>query len=400
MESQPLQPEALLLSTAEESPQAAEAAPPPPPSPIKWHEATVSSGDNLTLIFSRFNLGAATVAELLAIDKRHDKLLHKLRIGQKLQLATNEGALLSLHYRISPLVTAKFERNDADKFDYQKIEREHDIQTTFAAATIEESLYKSGVAAGLSDNLIMELANLFGWDIDFALDIRKGDQFIVHYEELYLDGNKVRDGQIIAAEFTNRSHKYQAFRHLTSNGDAQYFDAEGQSMRKAFLRSPVDFRRISSRFQPERYHPVLGVKRPHRGVDYAAATGTPIKAAGDGKVLFVGKKGGYGNTVILQHGGQFTTLYGHMSRFKRGLRKGERVSQGEIIGYVGSTGLATGPHLHYEFRVNGTHKNPLTVKFPDAEPIEPRYRSTFLAQATRLQTLLERYQQSQLALND
>ena len=151
-------------------------------------------------------------------------------------------------------------------------------------------------------------------------------------------------------------------------------------MRKAFLRSPVDFRRISSRFTRERYHPVLGKKRPHRGVDYAAARGTPIKAAGDGKITFRGTKGGYGSTVVIQHGTQYSTLYAHLSNFKRGQRNGSAVKQGDVIGFVGSSGLATGPHLHYEFRVNGTHRNPLTVKFPDAQPIKAAYKKDFLAQ--------------------
>jgi murein DD-endopeptidase MepM/ murein hydrolase activator NlpD len=243
----------------------------------------------------------------------------------------------------------------------------------------------------------MELVNIFGWDVDFALDIRKGDRFALLFEEHYLDGDKLRDGKILAAEFTSRGDTYRAVLFTDPQGNSQYYSPDGKSMRKAFLRSPVDFRRISSKFQPERYHPVLGKKRPHRGVDYAAKTGTPIKAAGDGKVIFRGRKGGYGNTVVLQHGGNITTLYAHMSKFRRGVSSGSRVKQGQIIGYVGATGLATGPHLHYEFRINGSHRNPLTVKLPDAEPIPAKYKGEFMQQSRQLLAQLDLFKRVQVA---
>jgi murein DD-endopeptidase MepM/ murein hydrolase activator NlpD len=182
-------------------------------------------------------------------------------------------------------------------------------------------------------------------------------------------------------------------------GNSQYYSEDGRSMRKAFLRSPVDFRRISSTFQRERDHPVLGKKRPHRGVDYAASTGTPIKAAGDGKVIFRGSKGGYGNTVVLQHGGNITTLYAHMSSYRKGVTSGSRVKQGQIIGYVGKTGMATGPHLHYEFRINGAHRNPLTVKLPDAAPIQAEYKAEFMQQSQQLLAQLALFKRTQVATN-
>jgi murein DD-endopeptidase MepM/ murein hydrolase activator NlpD len=235
----------------------------------------------------------------------------------------------------------------------------------------------------------MELANIFGWDIDFALDIRQGDSFSLLYEEHYLDGEKLRNGRILAAEFHNRGDRFQAVLFTDPDGRGQYYSPDGKSMRKAFLRSPVDFRRISSTFQRERFHPVLGERRPHRGVDYAAATGTPIKAAGDGRVITRGVQGGYGNTVIIQHGNNITTLYAHLSRFQKGVTNGSRVRQGQVIGYVGKTGLATGPHLHYEFRINGRHQNPLTVKLPDAEPIPSKYREAFQQQSRPLLAQLD-----------
>jgi murein DD-endopeptidase MepM/ murein hydrolase activator NlpD len=207
------------------------------------------------------------------------------------------------------------------------------------------------------------------------------------------------DGRILAAEFTNRGENYRAVLFTDPDGQSQYYSPDGASMRKAFLRSPVDFRRISSTFQRERFHPVLGKKRPHKGVDYAAATGTPIKAAGDGKVIFRGQKGGYGNVVILQHGGKYSTLYGHMSKFKQGVSNGSRVKQGQIIGYVGQSGMATGPHLHYEFRVDGVHRNPLTVKFPDAAPIPKEYKTAFQQQSQQLFAQLDLFRRVQVAAN-
>jgi murein DD-endopeptidase MepM/ murein hydrolase activator NlpD len=246
----------------------------------------------------------------------------------------------------------------------------------------------------------MQLAGVFGWDIDFALDIRAGDRFAVLYEERYIEGKKLGDGDILAAEFINNGRTFQAVKYTDPAGHSDYYSLDGRSMRKAFLRSPVDFRRISSRFRSERYHPVLGVKRPHRGVDYAAAIGTPIKAAGDGKIAFVGTKGGYGRTVIVQHGGTYSTLYGHLSRYNRSARVGARVRQGQVIGYVGKTGIATGPHLHYEFRVNGVHRNPLTVKLPNASPIGTAYKADFDSHASGMLARLAIIDQVQVAVSE
>lgn len=354
---------------------------------LPWQSVTVRSGDSLSRIFERLQL---TPQQLHAVVKSEqaNELLTVLRPGQKLQFQIDERRLQAIRYTISPekslIVTRK-----GEEFNSHIIEHPVEIRLTHASGGITSSLYQSGSEAGLSDNIIMELVNVFGWDIDFALDIRQGDHFALLFEEHYLDGEKLRDGKILAAEFTNRGNTYRAVMFTDPEGRSQYYSADGKSMRKAFLRSPVDFRRISSTFQRERYHPVLGKKRPHRGVDYAAATGTPIKAAGDGKVTFRGTKGGYGRTVVLQHGGNITTLYAHMSNFQRGVTNGTRVKQGQIIGYVGSSGLATGPHLHYEFRINGTHRNPLTVELPEAEPIPAQYREEFLQQSAQLLAQLD-----------
>jgi murein DD-endopeptidase MepM/ murein hydrolase activator NlpD len=236
----------------------------------------------------------------------------------------------------------------------------------------------------------MNLAGIFAWDVDFVLDIRKGDNYFVQWEEIWQDGEYVTDGEVIAAEFNNDGRSHQAIRFVDSSGRADYFTPEGDSVRKAFLRAPVDFR-VSSPFNPNRRHPVLKTVRPHRGVDYAAPSGTPIKAAGDGKVIFRGVKSGYGNVVILQHGGNITTLYAHMSRFASKVRAGSRVRQGQTIGYVGATGLVTGAHLHYEYRLNGVHRNPRTVKLPQADPIAREYRDEFLAEARPILEELEQF---------
>ncbi len=243
----------------------------------------------------------------------------------------------------------------------------------------------------------MELANIFGWDIDFALEIRAGDQFTVVYQEDYLDGRKLRDGPILAAEFVNQGRTYRAVRYVDKNGHADYFTPDGKSVRKAFLRTPVKIARISSRFNLRRKHPILNRIRAHKGVDYAAPKGTPIRASGDGRISYRGRKGGYGKTVIIEHGGGISTLYGHMSRYARKKRTGTRVKQGDIIGYIGKTGLASGNHLHYEFRVNGVHRNPLTVKLPAAKPIARNLKADFERQIQPLIAQLDALSRTMLA---
>jgi murein DD-endopeptidase MepM/ murein hydrolase activator NlpD len=278
---------------------------------------------------------------------------------------------------------------DASGFLSSEQAKELEKRTAHTHGVIESSLYLSAKQAGLPEASIMELAEIFGWDIDFALEIRSGDSFSVIYAEEYLNGEKLRTGPILAAEFINQGRSYRAVRYQDETGEADYYTPQGQSMQKAFLRAPVDFRRISSHFTRERWHPVLGKKRPHRGVDYAANTGTPVKAAGDGKVIHRSRKGGYGRTVIIQHANGYSTLYAHLSRYAKSARQGRRVKQGQIIGYVGQSGLATGPHLHYEFRVNGVHRNPLTVKLPDAEPIAKKYHADFILKTQPLVSQLD-----------
>jgi len=264
------------------------------------------------------------------------------------------------------------------------IQKKPDVRLKKAKTTIKTSLSASAQKAGLSSKVIMELATLFGWDIDFALDVRKGDSFKVLYEEKFIEGKKIDDGDIIAAKFTNQGKTYEAVRFIDKKGNKSYYTPDGLNIKKEFMRTPVANSRISSGFDLNRKHPVLHQIRAHKGVDYAAPTGTPIKATGDGKVIFIGRKGGYGKAIIIQHGHAISTLYGHLSTFSTNTKLGSKVKQGQVIGYVGATGLATGPHLHYEFRVHGVHRNPVTVKLPKGQPIAVQYKKEFTTQAKRL----------------
>ena len=381
---------------------AAQAAPQPveeltQPS-IAWRSATVKSGDSLAVIFSRMGLSAGELHRVMQSDKQ-SATLKRLVPGQEFRFHIENQALHQMVYEIDTLRSLQVSRLDDGSFAMQQQSRELESRLTNSSGVIDSSLFLAGQKAGMSDAMIMQLAGIFGWDIDFVLDIRSGDRFTVVYEELYLDGRKQTDGNIIAAEFVNQGKTYRALRYTDAEQRSDYYSPDGSSMRKAFIRTPVDFTRISSGFG-KRMHPVLNTWKNHHGVDYVAPRGTPIKAAGDGKIIHIGNKGGYGKTVIIQHGGRYSTLYAHMSKFKAGLGNGSRVRQGQTIGYVGSTGRSTGPHLHYEFRVDDVHRNPLTVRLPDAAPIQAKYKADFLAKSQGLQAMLDALQATSLALND
>jgi murein DD-endopeptidase MepM/ murein hydrolase activator NlpD len=269
-----------------------------------------------------------------------------------------------------------------------------ETRLSYRTGSIERSLFEDGRAAGLSDPLIQKLAEIFGWDIDFALDLREGDRFVVIYEEKLWFGKKIGDGAILAAEFWNRGRVYRAIGFRDGYGRVSYFTPAGKSLRRPFLRTPVQFGSVSSRFSPSRYHPILKTWRAHNGVDYSAPIGTAVHATASGQIIAVGPNGGYGNRIVIDHGHSFSTLYAHLSRYRSGLRPGQHVEQGEVIGYVGQTGLATGPHLHYEFQVHGTHQNPLSFEFPAGDVITPALREEFSrnarAWAARLDLLGDR----------
>lgn len=343
-----------------------------------WHTVTVASGDTLSRIFDKQKLPPSQWLELLALGGEAKRLTN-LRVGDVLRLRHENQRLQELAFAINEAKTLQISRDLDDELQLDIHEAAIERRVAHAMGVIDSSLFMAGAAAGMSDRLIMEMANVFGYDVDFALDIRRGDRFTVVYEELYKNGDKLRDGNILAAEFVNRGRTVRAVTHTLANGDAAFFTPDGASLKKAFIRTPLDVFRISSHFNPNRKHPVLNRIRAHKGTDYAAPTGTPIKATGEGKIVFRGNKGGYGRAVIVRHGSTYQTLYAHMSSFRKGLSVGSRVKQGQIIGYVGQSGLASGPHLHYEFLVNGVHRNPVSVSLPRAEPIPrselPRFRT-------------------------
>lgn len=390
---------ALTLPNNESSPANAHAEP-SQQAIGKWQTLTVKTGDNLSTLFDRIGLSPKQLYETLHLSK-DTKVLTRLFPGDTLDVYINENRsqLLGLKYDISETRILEITQGP-NGLSSNIIERQLDTRMAHATGVINNSLFLSAQRVGLSDNLTMELAGIFGWDIDFALDIRQGDQFSVIYEELYLHGEKLRNGKILAAEFVNRNKSYRAIRYTDNRNRTDYYSPDGKSMRKAFLRTPVDFSRISSRFNMRRKHPVLNKIRAHKGVDYAAPRGTPIKATGDGKVILRGRKGGYGKTVIIQHGSNYSTLYAHMKGYARGIRNGKRVRQGQTIGYIGSTGLATGPHLHYEFRVSGSHRNPLTVKLPDAAPLAKNYKKDFINSSRAYLAQLDTLKRTSLALNN
>ena len=343
----------------------------------QWQELTVKSGDSLSKLFKRANLKPPQLDEVMKSGEAAKKLTRIFPKDTIRVLTDEQGKLQALHYEIDPETYIMVEREDGELIAR---EHKHVIETRVAHAegTIDSSLFLAANEANISENVIMELAGMFGWDIDFALDIRKGDSFKLLYEEIYRNGEKIKDGEILAAEFVNDGNVYRAVRYANpETSRTEYYTPEGKSMRKEFLRMPVNFARISSRFTTKRYHPVLKKWRSHKGVDYAAKRGTPVHASGDGKVIFKGKNGSYGRYIKIQHGSKYTTLYAHLNSYNKKIRVGKKVKQGQTIAYVGSSGLATGPHLHYEFHVNGVHRNPLTVKLPSSGPVPKRYMADF-----------------------
>lgn len=354
----------------------------------------VKRGDTLEILFKRNGLSLADLAAMIRLPEV-GTALKLLKPGDRLAIEHDNGRVVSLQRELSEAEVLSIARGDAG-FSASTFERAVDIRVTGAHGTIDTSLFEAGTEAGLSDAVTMQMARIFQWDIDFIQDVRVGDEFTVIHEEIWRDGVKLRNGEVVATEFVNQGKPYRAARYRNGDGRSDYFTPEGRSVRKAFIRAPVEFTRISSNFNPNRRHPVLNSIRAHRGVDYAAPTGTPVQAAGDGKVIFRGVQGGYGNAVVIQHGGNITTLYGHLTRFGTA-RVGGRVRQGDVIGYVGKTGLATGPHLHYEYRVDGVHRNPRTVPLPPADPVPAGQQDDFRRTTATLWQQLDLYQRQPLA---
>jgi len=348
----------------------------------------VRSGESLSALFQRNGLSRTDLHHIMQLGDDVSSLA-RIRPGDKIQVKDDgQGNVQALSRHLdSDRILHVNRENGQFKAETETLPLQRRV--TYASAEINRSLYQDARAQGLSTNLIMNLAGIFQWDIDFVLDIRKGDRFVIIYEELYRDGEKVRDGDILAAEIVNRGNQIQAVSYTKPNGDRDFYTPQGDSMRRTFLRAPLEYIRISSHFNPNRRHPTLNRIRAHQGTDYAAPTGTPIRAAGDGRITYRGRRGGYGKTVQVRHGERYETLYAHMSRYASGHSVGSRVRQGDVIGYVGQTGLATGPHLHYEFLVDGVHRNPVTVDFPAADPIDDELREEFMESTAPLVAHLE-----------
>jgi murein DD-endopeptidase MepM/ murein hydrolase activator NlpD len=361
-----------------------------------WVTVKVAAGQTLGDIFHRQGFSANDLQRLLD-DKSDASALRNLHPGDEFVFLRNpDGSLAGMRFDRNEhaRVTAHFGPGGLRE---QVQNRSIEHRLFVAHGVIGSSLFDAGEQAGMSDAMVLKLANAFGYDIDFAQDLRQGDNFTVIYEMVYCEGERLRDGDIVAATFVNHGKRFSAFRYTDLGGTTMFYSDDGRPLRKSFLRTPLEFSRITSYFAAARMHPILGTMRAHQGVDYAAPTGTPIHAAGDGKVAFRGWQGGYGNVVILQHGGHYSTLYGHMSHIA-GIRDGQRVAQGQTIGYVGMTGLATGPHLHYEFRVDGVHRNPLTVTLPKPEPLPVNELARFQQQTAPLLAKLKTLEATQLAL--
>ncbi|AZN31775.1 peptidoglycan DD-metalloendopeptidase family protein [Pseudoalteromonas sp. Xi13] len=351
----------------------------------------VKNGDNLAIIFKRAGFSAQTLHKLINTNAETRKLT-KIHPGEILSFATAEnGDLAQLRYVISKTDTLFVTLNDEGNYDTSIDSKEIETLSKTAGGEISSSFWTSAIAAGLSERQIMNFADIFGWDVDFANDIRKGDQFGLIYESHYVDGEFIGTGKIIAAEFINQGQRYAAIRHT----DGSFYTPEGRSMKKAFLRAPVNFKYISSSFNPRRLHPVTGQVRAHRGIDYAARTGTPVVASGNGKVIKAGYSKYNGNYVFISHGTQYVTKYLHLN--KKLVKTGQKVKQGDKIGTVGSTGRVTGAHLHYEFLVNGVHRNPKTVKLPKSEPLPRSELAKFKPIAENFIAQLERNRELQLA---
>lgn len=347
----------------------------------------IQGGDTLSRLFSRAGLDDSAMYQVLNGEGQGEEL-GRLRKGQEIEFVLSEGGeLQQLTLQQSRTKTLQATRTE-ESYVTRELSREPEVIMAYAGGEIESSFALSTRRAGLTNRLSSNLANIFGWQVDFARDLRQGDRFAVLYEELYLDGEKVGYGRILSAHFQNRGNEYTAVLYTDSDGRSEYFTPEGKSLRKAFIRTPLEYSRVSSRFNLQRRHPILNRVRPHQGTDFAAPTGTPVRAAGDGRVRHARRDGGYGRVVRIQHGNGIETVYAHLHNYANGIKEGQRVRQGQVIGYVGMSGLASGPHLHYEYRQHGRPADPLRVTLPDADPVPGSQMAAFKTQAQPLMAQL------------
>lgn len=348
-----------------------------------WREERIQRGDSLAALLARLGVNEAEIPRIIAAG-RDAPGFSRLTAGRTvLAQVTSSGRLLLYRYMLDNERLITIERVGGE-FRVKEEAVRLDTRMVLRSGEIRSSLFGATDAAGIPDSIASQLADIFSGDIDFHRDLRRGDRFAVVYETLYHNGATVKTGRILAAEFVNQGKLFRAVYFQDPQGRDGYYTPEGQSMKRAFLKSPIPFSRISSGFSSARLHPILNTWRAHKGIDYAAPAGTPVRAVADATVSFAGRQGAYGNLIILEHYRPYSTAYAHLSGFASGIRKGARVRQGDIIGYVGSTGLATGPHLHYEFRVNGEQKDPLALNLPTSVPLDSRYRAQFAAHAAPL----------------
>lgn len=363
---------------------------------IESYQIPIKRGDSLYGILTSFDVTPEILPHIIEASKPVYNL-ERLVPGRTIKVGFREDRLVRIEYPIDELTLMVVKRVDGDRFKASKETIPLQKRLVLAMGKIEESLYEDMTKLGIDPEIVMNLADIFAWEIDFTTDMRKGDTFRVLYEEGIVDGRVVKRGPIVAAMIMNQGKRYMAFL-FEANGRKDYYNEKGRSLRKQFLKSPLNYRRISSFFSRRRYHPILKTYRPHHGVDYAAPVGTPVVSTGDGKVVYAGWKGGYGKLVVIRHNGTYSTVYGHLSHIAKGIRVGRYVKQGQVIGYVGSTGLSTGPHLHYEFRVRGKPVNPLTYSFPPANPVPPKYKKEFDVRKITLLSLLNKEKELKVAV--
>ena len=333
----------------------------------------VMDGENLSIIFEEFKVPLNTAYRIFRLDKNN--LLSKIKPGDEMKFTYLGEDITGIEIIKDSINSILIEITD--KISIKKISKNVELIQSFKSGVIKTSFYEAALEAEIPDSIIMDFAYIFGWDIDFIFDIREGDSFNVIYETPYSEGEKVKNGDIILAKFVNRGKIYSANRFFLNENDKEFFDDNGNNLQKAFLRAPLDFAYISSHFNPNRMHPVLHTIRAHNGVDYAAKTGSPVRTTGNGTVHYAGRRNGCGNEIVIKHSNDYSTRYCHLSKFKSSIKKGTKVIQGETIGFVGSTGLATGPHLHYEFKIGNKHVDPVKLQLPSAEPISQNLRSDF-----------------------
>lgn len=386
--------------------------PPPPVEPsfnfeLNENEALLPSRfqvilqrkENLALLFERLQLRQDDLNTLLSsLSAKERRKLNRLSIGTRIIISLSKGEKLQeMVIMNSPTKGIRYYLNNNNKYAVGSYEAEHHKEYKLLGGSITSSLYVDGLRKGMTDRMILNFAEIFAYDIDFANDLRVNDQFSMVLEDLYVENRSVKRNTIAVAEFVNRGKTITAIRYTNKLGETGYFTPKGESMKSRFLRMPINFARVSSRFNPRRRHPVLNIVRPHKGVDFATRTGTPILTTGNGRVSFAGTKGGYGKTVIINHGDGYSTLYAHMRGYARGIKKGVTVKQGQVIGYVGSTGVSTGPHLHYEFRVRGKHRDPLRVKLVRNAKLAKSELPAFLSHADKLLKRHNNYKEATLA---